>query len=443
MQRDMRILMSGAAGAFALTALLGGASTASAQTAPTFTKDVAPIFQQKCEACHRPESIAPMSLQTWQQSRPWARSVKARVLEHSMPPFQIDRTVGITKFKNDDSLTNQELDTIVKWVDAGAPQGDPKHMPEAIKWPTEQTWNFAKILGKEPDLVVKSDPFTMPAVSQDAWDKRVTPIDLDEPRWVRAIEIRPGNLKGRKIVHHAIAYLEQDEPGAPQAGPAPLFMEWAVGKQGEMMRPDSGKLLMPGARFRWDVHYSQGGEEITSNVEMGIYFYEKGQEPKYRTRLSLIPAALGNLDLRPNAVTVTEGFYPLRENARIESFQPHMHLRGKAMMVEAILPTGQRQVLSHIDNFNFMWMTTFVYDDNLAPLLPKGTILKVTAWHDNTTAKKTNPDPTQWVGWGDRTVDEMAHAWMNIVNMNDEEFKAEVAKRKAATSTNEERERQQ
>ena len=443
MQRDMRILMSGAAGALALTALLGGASTASAQTAPTFTKDVAPIFQQKCEACHRPESIAPMSLQTWQQSRPWARSIKARVLEHSMPPFQIDRTVGITKFKNDDSLTNQELDTIVKWVDAGAPQGDPKHMPEAIKWPTEQTWNFSKVLGKEPDLVVKSDSFTMPAVSQDAWDKRVTPIDLDEPRWVRAIEIRPGNLKGRKIVHHAIAYLEQDEPGAPQAGPAPLFMEWAVGKQGEMMRPDSGKLLMPGARFRWDIHYSQGGEEITSNVEMGIYFYEKGQEPKYRTRLSLIPAALGSLDLRPNAVTVTEGFYPLRENARIESFQPHMHLRGKAMMVEAILPTGQRQVLSHIDNFNFMWMTTFVYDDNLAPLLPKGTILKVTAWHDNTTAKKTNPDPTQWVGWGDRTVDEMAHAWMNIVNMNDEEFKAEVAKRKTATATSEERERQQ
>ena len=443
MQRDMRILMSGAAGALALTALLGGASTASAQTAPTFTKDVAPIFQQKCEACHRPESIAPMSLQTWQQSRPWARSIKARVLEHSMPPFQIDRTVGITKFKNDDSLTNQELDTIVKWVDAGAPQGDPKHMPEAIKWPTEQTWNFSKVLGKEPDLVVKSDSFTMPAVSQDAWDNRVTPIDLDEPRWVRAIEIRPGNLKGRKIVHHAIAYLEQDEPGAPQAGPAPLFMEWAVGKQGEMMRPDSGKLLMPGARFRWDIHYSQGGEEITSNVEMGIYFYEKGQEPKYRTRLSLIPAALGSLDLRPNAVTVTEGFYPLRENARIESFQPHMHLRGKAMMVEAILPTGQRQVLSHIDNFNFMWMTTFVYDDNLAPLLPKGTILKVTAWHDNTTAKKTNPDPSQWVGWGDRTVDEMAHAWMNIVNMNDEEFKAEVAKRKTATPTSEERERQQ
>ncbi|MFN7979170.1 MAG: hypothetical protein U0P30_13630, partial [Vicinamibacterales bacterium] len=162
----------------------------------------------------------------------------------------------------------------------------------------------------------------------------------------------------------------------------------------------------------------------------------------YRTRLSLIPAALGQLDLRPNAVTVTEGFYPLRENARVESFQPHMHLRGKAMMVEAILPTGQRQVLSHIDNFNFMWMTTFVYADDQAPLLPKGTILKVTAWHDNTTGKKTNPDPNQWVGWGDRTVDEMAHAWMNIVNMTDDEFKAEVAKRKASTTTTEERQQQ-
>ena len=268
-----------------------------------------------------------------------------------MPPLQIDRTVGVTKFKNDDALSDAEIDTIVKWVDAGAPQGDPKDMPAKIEWPTEQGWNFAKVFGQaEPDMIVKSDSFTMPAVAQDAWDKRVTPIELTEPRWVRAIEIRPSNIKGRKIMHHAIAYLEQTEPNAEAAdGPAPLFMEWAVGKQGEMMRPDTGKLLMPGARFRWDIHYSQAGEEITTNAEMGIYFYPKGQEPKYRTRLSFVPAAVGNLDLRPNTVTTTEGFFPLRENARIESFQPHMHLRGKAMMVEAILPSGQRQVLSHIE----------------------------------------------------------------------------------------------
>ena len=128
----------------------------------------------------------------------------------------------------------------------------------------------------------------MPKVSQDVWDKRVTPSGITEPRWVRAIEIRPTRSPGRKITHHAIAYLEQTEPGALGGSglPAP-FMEWAVGKQGEMMRPDTGKLLLPGSKFHWDIHYSQAGEEITSKVEMGIYFYPKGQEPKYRTSLSL------------------------------------------------------------------------------------------------------------------------------------------------------------
>jgi hypothetical protein len=423
-------------GALAVIAVAGSAAAASAQSAPTFTKDVAPILQKKCEACHRPDSIAPMSLVTYQQARPWARSIKARVVEHSMPPFQIDRTVGVTKFKNDESLSDDELQTIVKWVDAGAPQGDPKDMPPPVQWPDDQGWNFAKVFGQaEPDLVIKSHSFTMPAVAQDAWDERVTESGITEPRWVRAIEIRPSNIKGRKITHHAIAYLEQDDPGLTRSLLPVPFMEWAVGKQGELVRPDTGKLLLPGSKFRWDIHYSQAGEEITSNVEMGIYFYPKGQEPKYRNSLSLVPAALGTLDIRPNSIAVNEGFFPLRDNARIESFQPHMHLRGKAMMVEAILPTGQRQVLSHADNFNFMWMTTFVYADEAAPLLPKGTLLKVTSWHDNTAAKKSNPDPNQWVGWGDRTVDEMAHAWINIVYLKDDEYQAELEKRKAATPT--------
>ena len=145
------------------------------------------------------------------------------------------------------------------------------------------------------------------------------------------------------------------------------------------------------------------------------------------------------MDIPPNTVKQTEGFFVMRENGRIESMQPHMHLRGKAMMVEAVLPSGQRQVISHVDNFNFQWMTTFVYADDVAPLLPKGTLLKVTSWHDNTVAKKSNPDPNQWVGWGDRTVDEMAHAWINIVYMNDDEYKAELAKRKTASSTTSQR----
>jgi hypothetical protein len=405
-----------------------------AKAAPTFSKDVAPIFQEKCEACHRPDSIAPMSLRTYAEVRPWVRSIRARIAERQMPPWHIDKTVGIQKFKNDRSLSDDQIDTILRWADAGAPQGDPKQMPAAKTWSEDQGWNFAPLFGqKEPDLVIESYPFTMPAVSQDAWDKRVTPTGITEPRWVRAIELRPKTIKGRRITHHAIAYLEQEDPSAPPAMsflPTP-FVEWAVGKQGEMMRPDTGKLLLPGSKFHWDIHYSQAGEEITNLVQVGIYFYPKGQEPKYRNTLTLVPAALGTLDLRPNQVTVSEGYTPLRENARIESFQAHMHLRGKAMMMEAIFPTGQKQVLSLVSDYNFNWHTTYVYADDAAPLLPKGTILKVTAWHDNTAAKKSNPDPNQWVGWGDRTVDEMAHAWVNIVYIKDEDFKVEQEKRRA------------
>src|SRR4051812_18380775 len=224
-----------AVGAWALSAALmlpAATEAADAAKTPTFTKDIAPIFQEKCEACHRPDSMAPMSLQTFADARPYAKSIKARVADRQMPPWQIDRNVGIQKFKNDRSLTDEQVATIVKWVDAGAPQGDPKDMPAVKTWPSDQGWNFAAAFGqKEPDMIVESYDFTMPAVSQDVWDKRVTPSGITEPRWVRAIEIRPAALKGRKITHHAIAYLEQEEP-AGTAGPAlglpTPFMEWAV-----------------------------------------------------------------------------------------------------------------------------------------------------------------------------------------------------------------------
>ena len=147
-------------GAWTLSAALmlpAAAAAADAPKTPTFTKDIAPIFQEKCEACHRPDSMAPMSLMTFAQARPWAKSIKNRVADRQMPPWQIDRSVGIQKFKNDRSLTDEQLDTIVKWVDAGAPQGDPKDMPPAKQWPDGQGWNFAAAFGqKEPDLIIKS-----------------------------------------------------------------------------------------------------------------------------------------------------------------------------------------------------------------------------------------------------------------------------------------------
>jgi hypothetical protein len=381
-----------------------------------------------------------MSLQKYEEVRPWVRAIKARVVERQMPPWHIDKGVGIQKFKNDRSLSDEQIQTIVRWADAGAPRGDAKDMPPPVQWPVDQGWNYAAMFGqKEPDMVIRSHEFTMPARAQDAWDKRMTPTGMTEPRWVRAIEIRPTTVKGRRITHHAIAYLRQEEPDAPQTGlMLTPFMEWAVGNDGEMMRPDSGKLLLPGAVINWDIHYSAAGEDITSAVELGIYFYPKGQDPKYRNYLALVPAAVGEMDIQPNSISMSQGNTVLRQASRIESFQAHMHLRGQAMMMEAILPSGQTQVLSHVNDFNFNWHNTYVYADEVAPLLPKGTILKITAWHDNTAAKKSNPDPNQWVGWGDRTVDEMAHAWVNIVYMSDADYEAALAARKSGRTTQQE-----
>ncbi|HME11085.1 MAG TPA: cytochrome c [Bryobacteraceae bacterium] len=407
----------------------------------TFSKDIAPIFQAKCEECHRKGTVAPMSLVTYQEARPWAKAIRERVLNRQMPPWHLDKTVGIQHFANDRSLSDAEIDTIVRWVDAGAPMGDPKDMPPAIRWPTEETWQLAKMFG-EPDLILKSEPYTMPSQGQDVWWKPSTPIPIDEPRWVRAVEMRPGSLAGRRITHHSLARLEQEEPGAtnadddPAAGPG-LLMEWAIGKQFDIYRPNTGKLLLPGSQIRWDIHLHAVGETIRDHVELAVYLYPKGVVPKYRTRLvafGAIPRLAGGqngLDIPPNSISETQNLIVLKEPARLENFQPHMHLRGKAMSLEAILPNGTIKMLSYVNNFNFNWMNNYIYADDDAPVLPKGAMVRVTAWHDNTTKNPNNPNPDEWVGYGDRTVDEMAHAWVNVTYISEEDYKAEMAKRKA------------
>jgi hypothetical protein len=384
-----------------------------------------------------------MSLVTYEDTRPWVRSIKARVAARQMPPWHIDKTVGIQKFKDDRSLSDRQIDTIVRWIDGGALRGDANDMPPPVQWPDEAKWNFAGKLGGAPDLVVESPPYTMPAVAQDVWFTPVVPTGLTESRWVRAIEIRPLTKEGRRIVHHVTAQLEQHEPltsgevETPPIGPA-YFMEWAVGKQGELMRPNSGKLMLPGAKIAFSVHYHAVGKEITDAVALGVYFYPKGQEPKYRQTLVSVYASNGGrpefLDIRPHSVSLTHGVHVMPRAGRIESFQPHMHLRGKAMLMEAILPDNTLRVLSYVSDFNFNWMTNYFYADEAAPLLPKGTLLRVTAWHDNTASNKNNPDPDQWVGHGDRTVDEMAHAWVNITYLSDQDYMSEVAKRTAQAS---------
>jgi hypothetical protein len=430
--------LSGVVGVGLLVLAFVPAVAASTPT-PTFTRDVAPIFQRKCEVCHRPNSMAPMSLITYEDVRPWARSIRARVSTRQMPPWHIARNVGIQRFKNDRSLSDAEIDTIVRWVDAGAVQGDPKDMPEALQWPNDQTWNLANLFGQtEPDLVITAPSYAMPARSQDQWWKAVVDSGLTEKRWVRAIEMRPSTIKGRRIIHHATAQLLQDEPQDTNAPPGVggYFMEWAVGKQGELMRPDSGRLMLPGALILFDVHYHAAGEDITDAIQLGVYFYPKGEEPKHQQVLTWFDAfqrGTETLDIRPNQITVSQGFHVLPKAARIEAFQPHMHLRGKAMTMEAILPDGTRQILSHVDDYNFNWHVNYMYADDVAPLVPKGTVIRITAWHDNTAAHRSNPDPNQWVTWGERTVDEMAHAWVSLTYLTDVELQIELDARKNVT----------
>jgi len=399
----------------------------------TFTKDIAPIFQAKCETCHRPGEMAPMPLITYKQVRPWAKDIQQRVSTRQMPPWHLDPTVGIQSFANDISLSNAQIETIVKWVSAGAPEGNPKDMPSPRQWPEDNGWRLADQFG-QPDLVVSSDPYTMPAHGQDVWFRPLTEIPLTEPRWVRAVEMRPHTPAGRRITHHALALLQQEEPGTHTGIVTQgLLMEWAVNKNFDIYRPNTGKLLVPGARIWWEMHYHAAGEEIRDRVDLAIYFYPKGQQPKYRTYLTAFAgtpgsASFGVLDIPPNTVTESEGFEKLRAPARLENFQPHMHLRGKAMLLEAILPDGTKRTLSYVDHFNFNWMTNYIYSDDAAPVLPKGTVIHVVAWHDNTVNNKNNPDPDQWVGWGDRTVDEMAHAWVNVTYISEDDYNAWLSK---------------
>ena len=402
----------------------------SKQAAVTFTKDVAPIFQQKCEACHRPDSMAPMSLRTYEEVRAWARSIRVRVATRQMPPWHIDKTIGIQRFKNDRSLNDQQIATILAWVDEGAVKGDAKDLPAPRVWPEGQGWNYAALFGQtEPDLIVRNLPWTQKAGEGNAWFKRLVETSVTEPRWVRAIEVRPGSVKGRKITHHANVDIDQIEPdGTRTSG---RFMEWAVGKEGELMRPGTGRLMMPGSKIAWDVHYASTNEDVTDAVEMGVYFYPKGQEPKYRQMLISVGGSGQNLDIPPNSIVASQGFFVLPKAARLEAFQPHMHLRGKAQSLEAILPTGSTVMLSHVDNFNFDWHNSYIYADDAAPLLPKGTVLKATSWHDNTAANKANPDPDVWVGYGDRTVDEMNHIWISITYLEEADYVREVEARRA------------
>ncbi len=397
------------------------------QSTVTFAKDVAPIFQQKCQTCHHQGTSAPMSLVTYEEVRPWARSIRQRVASRDMPPWHLDKTVGIKHYKNDRSLSDTEIATITRWADSGAPLGNPSDIPAPLAFRSEAEWFIG-----EPDLKVTTPKdFVMYAKGPDWWiDQFSDVIELTEDRWIKSMEIKPTNPK---VVHHVVVYaLEPDAPeGTPETGIQ--LHEYAVGKYGDIFGDNTGRLLKKGTRLRFDMHYFAIGSEQHNTTTIAFKFYPRGVVPKYQVRSYAIRNIPNDeLEVPPNTVVRTDGYFRLPRNARIDSFQPHMHMRGRGMTVEAIDPTNNRtQILSSVDHFDFNWHINYVYADDEAPLLPAGTMLHMIGIHDNTSANRRNPDPNMWVGFGERSVDDMLQVWLDIVYLDDAEFQRLVAERKA------------
>jgi hypothetical protein len=366
-----------------------------------------------------------MALTTYDEVRPWARSIRQRVASREMPPWHLDKTVGIRKYKNDLSLSDEEIATVVKWVDAGAPGGNMADLPPPQRFGAEDVWHIGK-----PDLVVKMDQVhKMYSKGPDWWIDYFADSGLKEDRWIKAMEIRPGN---RRIVHHAVMYaIEPDAPaGTPETGVQ--LHEYAVGKYGDTFNDNTGRLLKAGTRLRFDMHYFAIGEEQTDQSEIAFIFYPKGFTPKYEVRsVAFRNVPNDELEIPPNSVVRHDGYLRLNRPARIDAFQPHMHMRGRGMTLEAINLDNSVTVLSSVDHFDFNWHVSYLYADDVAPLLPAGTVLHIIGTHDNTPANRRNPDPAMWAGFGERSVDDMLQLWINVVYLDEAEFKRLVEERKA------------
>jgi hypothetical protein len=312
----------------------------------------------------------------------------------------------------------------VKWVDAGAPGGNMADMPAPQTFGPEDVWHIGK-----PDLIVKMDKtHKMYRQGPDWWIDYFGDTGLKEDRWIKAMEVRPGN---RRIVHHVVTYaIEPDAPpGTPETGVQ--LHEYAVGKYGDVFNDSTGRLMKAGTRIRFDMHYFAIGEELTDQTELAIVFYPKDYKPKYEVRsMSFRNIPNDELEIPPNSVVRHDGYLRLQRPARIDAFQPHMHMRGRGMTLEAINLDNTVTVLSSVDHFDFNWHISYNYADDSAPLLPAGTVLHIIGTHDNTSANRRNPDPTMWAGFGERSVDDMLQLWINVVYLDEAEFTRLVEERK-------------
>jgi hypothetical protein len=400
------------------------------QTPVTFDKDIAPIFQRACQNCHRPGSIAPMSLLTYNDARPWARAIKQKVATRVMPPWHIDRNVGVSKFKDDPSLSDAEIATIVNWVDQGAPEGNSSDLPTPRQFSNLDQWHIGK-----PDIVVSmSKPYVLKAKGGDEYFD----VDIDpgftEDVYIQAVETKPDS--GFKVVHHCTTNLVED----PEDDPVGLFLnEYAVGKNADVFPENSGRLIKAGSKIHFNLHLHPDGQETPVKVSLGLKLYPKGFVPKY-VAFTQHMGDVADLDLPAGQITRSDGYFRLPRPAVISAYQPHFHLRGKAQCMEAIYPDvradsarpgpARADTLSCVSDYQFGWSITYNYAEDVSPVLPAGTVIHVSTWHDNTDNNKFNPNPKNWVGSGQRTIDEMSFAWVSLYYIDEADYQQRLQARR-------------
>jgi hypothetical protein len=319
-------------------------------------------------------------------------------------------------------------------VDHGSPEGNAADMPPPRQFGDLDKWHI------QPDLIVSMPkPHILKANGQDEYYD----IDVDpgftEDMYVQALETKPD--MGFKVVHHADTNLVED----PEDDPVGLFLnEYAVGKNADIFPANSGRLIKAGSKIHFNLHLHPDGEETPVQISLGLKLYPKGVVPKY-VAFTQHMGDVTDLDLPAGAITRSDGYFRLPRPAVLSAFQPHFHMRGKAQCMEAIYPDvrpdsarpgpARTETLSCVSDYQFGWSMTYPYAEEVAPILPAGTVIHITTWHDNTDNNKHNPNPKNWVGYGQRTIDEMSFAWVSLFYIDEADYQARMQARRAKRTT--------
>jgi hypothetical protein len=389
---------------FNLFVTISIAATASAHAKVTFSKDVAPIFYKNCVMCHRPGEVAPMSLLTHKEARPWAKSIAKQIQQGTMPPWsgESDRHT----FSNDLSLTQEESDTILQWVREGTPAGSPDDLPKPPTFP--ESW----ILG-EPDYVLTMSEVEVPADGEDLFLKETLTFESDEPRWIQAIEFLPGD---RRVTHHFQSTYSgglSDGVGSQSAQGAGVLAIWTAGMNPFVFPEGMGRVMQPGAQILIDSHYHPVGEATTDQTRIGLHF---GEGELKKEMFTLVAANTG-IRIPSGAEHHAELAYHLFDrDMQIYAFSPHMHVRGKAMKYELTHPDGTKETLLDVPKYNYSWQWQYYPDEPID--VAKGSRLDVTAVWDNSENNPANPDPSQEIIYRGDTFNEMFVGFFEVAESN-------------------------